>query len=111
MFLMHLGGALNDLTDDASPTGNRDSHYVFTILGSWEKAEEDAANIEWIRNGWTDMRPFSTGGVYLNFLSEDEDQERVEAALGKGLQRLAEIKSKWDPQNVFRTNRNITPAL
>ena len=52
----------------------------------------------------------STGGSYINFLTEDESPERIAAALGKGLERLAEVKATWDPQNVFRTNRNIPPA-
>jgi hypothetical protein len=57
------------------------------------------------------MKQFSTGGTYINFLTEDESPERVEAALGSSLQRLARIKAKWDPENVFRTNRNISPAV
>ena len=56
------------------------------------------------------MKSFSTGGTYINFLTEDEGPERIEAALGKGLTRLAKVKAKWDSQNMFRTNRNITPA-
>jgi hypothetical protein len=56
--------------------------------------------------------PFSTGGtyIYINFLTKDKGLERIEAALGKGLQRLAEVKASWDPVNVFRTNHNIKPA-
>ena len=53
---------------------------------------------------------FSTGGTYVNFLTEDESAERIKAALGPGLARLAEVKARWDPQNVFRTNRNVTPV-
>jgi len=56
------------------------------------------------------MKRFSTGGTYINFLTEDEGAERTQAALGKGLGRLGEIKAKWDPGNVFRTNRNIEPG-
>jgi hypothetical protein len=67
-------------------------------------------NVEWAREAWTDMRTFSTGGTYINFLTEDEGPERIEAALRKGLQRLAEVKARWDPENVFRTNRNIKPT-
>ncbi|KPL14814.1 MAG: hypothetical protein AMS26_09325, partial [Bacteroides sp. SM23_62] len=54
---------------------------------------------------------YSTGGTYINFLTEDEGPERIEAALGEGIQRLAEVKAKWDPENVFRTNRNIKPIF
>ena len=105
-----MGGALNSLKEDHSPVGNRDAHYVLSLAGSWEKETEDQANIEWARQGWDDMKPFSTGGTYINFLVEDEGPERIEAALGKGLERLSWVKAKWDPENVFRTNRNIKPA-
>ena len=108
--MMHIGGALNSLNDDHSPVGNRDAHYVLNLAGSWEQASEDRANIEWAREAWHDIKSFSTGGTYINFLTEDEGPERIKAALGKGLQRLAAVKARWDPENVFRTNRNIKPA-
>ncbi len=110
VILFQLGGALNRLDEDHSPVGNRDTHYVLNIAGSWENSEEDSANIEWAREAWNDMKEFSTGGTYINFLTEDEGYERTNAALGKALKRLAEVKSKWDPQNVFRMNRNIKPG-
>jgi len=56
------------------------------------------------------MKPFSTGGTYINFLTEEEGPERMEVALGRGRHRLSEVKAKWDPENVFRTNRNIKLA-
>lgn len=108
--LFHLGGALNRLDEGHSAVGNRDARYVLNLAGSWEHAGDDAANVAWAREGWSDMKSFSTGGTYLNFLTEDDGSDRTEAALGKGLQRLSEVKAKWDPRNVFRTNRNITPA-
>jgi hypothetical protein len=108
--LFQIGGALNRLDQDYSPAGNRDARYVLNIPGSWEKAEEDKVNIEWVRETWNDIKGFSTGGTYINFLTEDEGPERTGAALGKALQRLAEVKKRWDPENMFRTNRNIKPA-
>ena len=93
-----------------SPVGNRDARYVLNIAGAWEQAEDDRTNIDWARAAWTALRPFSTGGVYLNFLTADEGHDRLEAALGAALLRLAAIKAQWDPANVFRTNRNIKPA-
>jgi FAD/FMN-containing dehydrogenase len=107
--LFQIEGALNRLEEGHSPVGNRDACYVLNITSSWEKADEDRANIEWTREAWNDMKRFSTGGTYINFLSEDEGAERIEAAFGKGLDRLREVKSKWDPNNVFRTNRNVQP--
>jgi FAD/FMN-containing dehydrogenase len=110
MALFQLDGALNRLSAEHSPVGNRDARYVFNIMASWDQALEDKANVEWVREAWADLSQFSTGGTYINFLSEGEGPERIEAALGKAMGRLAEVKAKWDPENVFRTNRNIKPG-
>jgi FAD/FMN-containing dehydrogenase len=107
--MMHIGGALNDIPDDRSPVGNRDAHFVLNIAGSWDKAEDDKQNIEWARSAWNDIRGLSTGGVYVNFLAEDEGVERIHAAYGKNYDRLVEVKTKWDPGNLFRVNKNILP--
>jgi FAD/FMN-containing dehydrogenase len=109
VILMHIGGALNNLGEEHSAAGNRDAQFIINFLGSWEKADDDRQNIEWARNAWDDIKSFSTGGNYINFQTEDEGQNRIDTALGNGLQRLTRIKSKWDPQNVFRINRNIKP--
>jgi hypothetical protein len=109
VIFFQIGGALNRLREEHSPAGNRGSRYVLNIAGSWEKADEDPPNIEWARDAWNDMKSFSIGGTYINFLTEDEGPERIKAALGAALQRLAEVKAKWDPENVFRINRNIKP--
>jgi FAD/FMN-containing dehydrogenase len=110
VILFQIGGALNERNEEHSPVGNRTARYVLNVAGSWERAEEDALHIAWARDAWNDLKTFSTGGTYLNFLTEDEGPERTAAALGKGLERLAQVKATWDPQNVFRTNRNIKPA-
>jgi FAD/FMN-containing dehydrogenase len=110
VILFQIGGALNQLSENHSPAGNRDARYVLNVAGSWEQADEDGANIAWAREAWEDMRQFSTGGTYVNFLSEGKGPERTEAALGGALRRLAEVKTRWDPKNVFRTNRKIKPA-
>ena len=102
--------SINQLSNDHSAVGNRDARYVVNLASSWEDSGDDDANIGWARAAWADMKQFSTGGSYVNFLTEDEGPERIEAALSSSYQRLAEIKKKWDPQNVFRTNRNISPA-
>jgi FAD/FMN-containing dehydrogenase len=110
VILFHLGGDLNELDEDHSPVGNRGTRYVFNVAGSWERPEDDGENVEWARAAWNDMKQFSTGGTYINFLTEDEGDERMDAALGKSLRRLGEVKAEWDPGNVFRTNRNIKPG-
>jgi len=110
VIMFQLGGALNHLEEEHSPVGNRDARFVLNVAASWEQPDEDTVNIEWASQAWNDMKSFSTGGTYVNFLTEDEGPERIATALGKGLPRLAKVKALWDPQNVFRTNRNITPA-
>lgn len=110
VILFQIGGALNDLGEAHSPAGNRKARYVLNVTAAWERPDDDGANIEWARTAWEDLRRFSSGGNYINFLTQDESPERVEAALGGALGRLAEVKAKWDPENVFRTNRNIKPA-
>jgi FAD/FMN-containing dehydrogenase len=110
VILFQMEGALNRLSQDHSPVGNRDACYLLNITGSWERPEDDESNIAWVRRAWNDMKRFSTGGTYINFLTEDDGAERTEAALGGALQRLAQIKTGWDPHNVFRTNRNIKPV-
>ena len=104
-----IQGALNEHPDDHSAAGNRDAAFVLNITASWEKADDDAANIEWARTAWRDMRRFSTGGTYVNFLTEEEGDDRIKAAYGKNHARLVEIKTKWDPTNLFRLNKNIAP--
>jgi FAD/FMN-containing dehydrogenase len=110
VILFQMEGALNRLDDDHSAVGNRNARYLLNIAASWEQPEEDGINIDWARQAWREMRQFSTGGTYINFLTEDEGAERVQAALGAALPRLAQVKSAWDPHNFFRTNRNIMPV-
>jgi FAD/FMN-containing dehydrogenase len=108
--LFALDGALNRLPADHSPAGNRDAAAVLNITAAWETPGDDAANIEWARAAWRDMRRFSTGGTYVNFLTEEEGDERIRAAYGTNHARLAALKRTWDPDNFFRTNKNIAPS-
>jgi FAD/FMN-containing dehydrogenase len=104
-----LDGALNRLPADHSAAGNRDAASVVNITASWEKAEDDAANVEWARETWRDLRRFSTGGTYVNFLTGEEGTDRIRAAYGALYDRLAEIKARWDPTNLFQANKNVPP--
>jgi FAD/FMN-containing dehydrogenase len=107
--LFPLGEAVGRHDAKHSAVGNRDARWVLNITSSWEKADDDAANVEWARAAWRDMRRFSTGGTYINFLTEEEGGDRIAAAYGGNLDRLTEIKTKWDPTNLFSANKNIAP--
>jgi FAD/FMN-containing dehydrogenase len=110
VILFPVDGAVARLPVDHSAVGNRDARMVLNIAASWERADEDARHVGWAREAWADMRAFSTGGTYVNFLNEEETGDRVAAAYGPNLARLAAIKAAWDPGNLFRTNKNIVPA-
>jgi FAD/FMN-containing dehydrogenase len=107
ILMFPLDGALNELPEAHSAVGNRDAAAVLNIASAWEHAKDDAENVEWARNTWRDMRQFSTGGTYINFLNEEEGDERTRAAYRTNYARLVEVKAKWDPANFFRTNKNI----
>lgn len=109
IILFQLDGALNKLPDEHSPVGNRNARTVLNITAAWESPDDDQENIDWARTAWQDLRQFSTGGTYLNFLTEEEVGARLQDAWGKNYDRLIEIKTKWDPKNLFRMNKNIPP--
>jgi FAD/FMN-containing dehydrogenase len=108
--LFQLGGAVGSLQEGHSAVGNRDAQFVFNVAAAWESKEDDGANIEWARSTWRDLRKFSTGGTYVNFLTEEEGEDRIHSAYGRNYGRLVEIKRKWDPLNFFRSNKNIVPV-
>lgn len=104
-----IDGALNKLPATHSAVGNRDAKSVLNITAAWEKPDDDQRCIAWARAAWDDLRRFSTGGTYVNFLTEEEGADRVKAAYGQNYHRLVQVKTKWDPDNMFRANKNIPP--
>ena len=110
VLLFQLGGAISRVDEQAIAAGNRDAEFVLNIQSSWLEASESQRHMQWTREFWAAMRPFSTGGVYMNFLSMDEGEERVRAAYGANYKRLVSIKNNYDPTNLFRVNHNIKPA-
>ncbi len=107
--LFHMGGAVRDLADRDAAFGGREAEHAININGMWTPGEAPVDK-QWARAFWEEMSPHSTGGVYVNFLGE-EGQERVRAAYGPvKYARLAELKAKYDPENVFHTKQNVAPA-
>ena len=108
---LHLAGALNEHDEDDGAVGNRNAHFVTGVKGMWNAGEPDAESYrQWIRHAGARIRPFSTGRSYINFQTADEDEQRIRATYGANLERLAEIKKVYDPDNMFRVNRNIAPS-
>jgi FAD/FMN-containing dehydrogenase len=110
MIVFPTDGAHQRLSNDHSAVGNRDAGAVLNVGASWESAQDDDANIDWARSVWQGARRFSTGGVYVNFLTEDEGEDRIRASYGTNLDRLERVKTAWDPDNVFHLNKNIAPG-
>ena len=76
----------------------------------WPDGGPAEANVEWVRKAWSTLKKYSTGGNYINFQTYDESPERTAEAYRGNLARLAEIKAEYDPENLFRVNRNIAPS-
>lgn len=104
-----MGGAVARVDKTATAFEHRDAMYSLLILAGWEDAAETDRNVAWARDLWQRTRPFSTGGVYVNYLGAEGD-ERVREAYGVNHERLAALKMKYDRGNFFRLNQNIRPA-
>jgi FAD/FMN-containing dehydrogenase len=104
----HLGGALARVAPEATAFANRNRAFVFNLVGTWADPTDDDANIAWTRAAFDSLGTARAGSAYINFLGS-EGNERVAAAYGGNLQRLIELKRRYDPQNVFRQNQNIVP--
>ena len=108
MGILHLGGAIADHDADDGAVGNRDVRFACGALGIWDADEPGAeAFPQWIRDAWERFRPFSTGSSYINLQTADEGDDRVRATYGANFDRLLEVKQAYDPDNLFRSNRNI----
>lgn len=109
--IFHLGGALNERANDDGAVGNRDARYVTGFSGEWPPDVPGDGTIAWVRHEWEHIRPFSTGGNYVNFQLAEDDSARTADAYKENYERLQRVKAAYDPDNLFRVNRNIVPAM
>jgi FAD/FMN-containing dehydrogenase len=112
MALWHLeGGAAGRVPAEATAYGSRQMPYLLSFDTTWTEDAASECNIAWTRAAWADMRRLGPGGLYLNFAGLGEEKEDlVRAAYGANYDRLVELKSRYDPGNLFRMNQNIKPA-
>ena len=109
IFLAHLGGAVSRRSDEATAYTGRAAQFVMNVHARWDDPTMDEGFVGWARDVYAATAPHASAGAYVNFMTQDE-QDRVRAAYGSNYDRLAAVKAKYDPDNVFRTNQNITPA-
>jgi FAD/FMN-containing dehydrogenase len=110
MLLFRLGGAIRRAGPDAPAAGLRDADHILNIQAQWADAQEDERHHAWAQEFWQAVRPFGTGEVYVNFVSAGEGDDRARAAYGRNYGRLADLKRRYDPGNLFSANQNIRPA-
>jgi FAD/FMN-containing dehydrogenase len=105
-----LGGAVSRVAAGTTAYAHRNAQFVMNVHGRWADPAKDPECIAWARGLFQAASPFATGGVYVNFLAQDEEG-RVPAAYGGNYARLAALKRTYDPGNLFRVNQNIRPAV
>jgi FAD/FMN-containing dehydrogenase len=88
---------------------HRDPRFVMNVHGRWEDPADDRRVVGWARDFFDAAAPFASGGVYVNFLTADEG-DRTRFAYGPNYGRLARLKRRYDPDNLFHMNQNIEPA-
>jgi hypothetical protein len=109
--LEHNGDSAWDrVPDSATAFGYRNWPYNFVVTSAWSDPKDAERNIAWTREFFDAMRPFAAPGAYVNYLGGDEGADGLKAAYGAKLVRLAALKAKFDPANLFRMNLNIAPA-
>jgi FAD/FMN-containing dehydrogenase len=110
MHLYPIDGAVHRQAKDATAWGYRDAAWSLVILGVDPDPAKNPTLKTWVQDYWTAIHPFNLDGAYANFMMDDEGDARVRAAYGANYDRLATVKKKYDPANLFHVNQNIRPA-
>ena len=106
--LAYLGAAAAQVSPTDTAFGDRSAPIIVNLLANWVEPTLDAANVSWVRGLFRRLRPAMKPGVYVNFMSADE-QDRVPEAYHERWERIVQVKSHFDPTNFFRLNQNVPP--
>ena len=110
LWLQHQGGAISRVAPKDTAYFNRGASHNVGVFTSWKMPAGDTAReIDWVRSAWAKIEP-QTRGQYVNLAATDDREARVHAAYGDNYPRLAALKKRYDPGNLFRLNANIKPA-
>jgi Berberine and berberine like len=109
VIIVSMGGAVSRVANEATAYYHRDVAHTMTVISGWPERGADAANVSWVKEVWRSLEPQLDNRVYVNEL-HDEGAERIRGAYGPTYARLAALKRRYDPDNVFRLNQNIQPA-
>jgi hypothetical protein len=108
MHLYPVDGQANRVAPDATAFNYRDAKWSMIIAGIDPNPANNEPMTNWAKEYWSALHPYSAGGAYVNFMME-EGFDRILATYGDNYDRLASIKAKYDPDNLFRVNQNIVP--
>jgi hypothetical protein len=109
----HMGGAFGRVAEADTAFPNRGAEYWLNVYGFWADAANDARNVGWVKGFSDAMVPHAMAGQYVNFLGADDSDPAQKALAAYGptkLERLAALKRRYDPENLFRLNHNIPPS-
>ena len=109
MHLYPIDGAASRVGKNDTPWGYRDANWAQVIVGVDPEPGNKEKITKWCKEYYEAVHPFSAGGAYVNFMM-DEGQDRVKASYRDNYDRLVQIKTKYDPKNLFRVNQNIKPS-
>jgi FAD/FMN-containing dehydrogenase len=105
----HFHGAVTRVDPNETAVPHRDVGFNLLIPGVWTDAADTAANVAWSRDTFAAMKPHFGSGRWLNYLGDDQRDAAISAAYGPNYDRLREVKRRYDPDNVFHRNHNVTP--
>jgi FAD/FMN-containing dehydrogenase len=110
ILLFEMKGEIQRIPKDAMAFDHRDANFEMSIIARWSEQDADGQNIRWAREVWSAAQPYVSPAVYTNHMTADEPVDRVRAGYGaKKFEKLAALKAKYDPDNLFRSNHNIPP--
>jgi FAD/FMN-containing dehydrogenase len=110
MHMYPIDGAAARVPEDATPFAYRDGGWAGVIVGVDPDPAKAGLITNWAKDYWAELHPTSAGGAYVNFLMDDEGADRVRASYLGNYDRLAQVKTKYDPHNLFHVNQNIPPS-
>jgi FAD/FMN-containing dehydrogenase len=110
VYLEQLGGAMGRVAADQTAFVHRAAPFDLIVIAGGFRPEDTEKNVQWARRTSDAMRPFMSGGTYVNYLGADASHDAVRSAYGPAYSRLVALKERYDPHNVFRLNQNIRPT-
>ncbi len=108
MHLYPINGAVHNVAENETAWSKRNANWSMVIVGVDSDPKSKDIMTKWAREYWEAVHPYNRGGAYINFMMEEGD-DRIRATYGENYDRLVEIKTKYDPDNLFRVNQNIKP--